>query len=74
MLDMLSARWRQGHRTLRFLNHALVLPDRFRGRPVLDPRKCAPDCHAHLEARPTDALMQDGCAFHLDLGHCLSCR
>lgn len=73
MLNILRVRWRQGHRTLRFLDQAPILPDRFRGRPQLDPQKCAPDCHACIEACPTDALRQDGHVLRLDLGRCLFC-
>jgi len=73
MLNILRARLQQGHRTLRFPNQAPVLSDRFRGRPELDLRKCAPDCQACLDACPTDALAQDEGALRLDLGRCLFC-
>ncbi len=43
MLKALLARVRQGRRTIAFPDAAPSLPDRFRGRPELDPAKCPPD-------------------------------
>lgn len=40
MLRLLLARWRQGHRTMRFPPAAPALPERYRGRPVLDAACC----------------------------------
>ena len=73
MLDLLRARLHQGRRTLRFPDQEPILPDRFRGRPELDLRKCVTDCQACITACPTDALMRDGGSLRLDLGRCLFC-
>lgn len=48
------------------------MPDRFRGRPILDASKCADGCRACIEACPTDALSDDG-KLEVDLGRCLFC-
>jgi Ni,Fe-hydrogenase III small subunit/Pyruvate/2-oxoacid:ferredoxin oxidoreductase delta subunit len=74
MLKILLERARQGHRTFPFPDHEPALPDRFRGRPVVDPAKCVDSCRACIEACPTGALARapDG-PLRLDLGRCLFC-
>jgi Ni,Fe-hydrogenase III small subunit len=71
MLKILLARARQGHRTSRFPDEPPSLPDRFRGRPALDPSRCADGCRACAEACPTDAITPG--QLTLDLGRCLFC-
>jgi len=72
MLRILLARAQQGHRTSAFPDEPPVLPDRFRGLPVLDPSRCADGCRACAEACPTGAISADG-GLRLDLGRCLFC-
>lgn len=72
MWKTLLTRLGQGHRTTRFPDEAPVLPERFRGKPAVDPAKCPPDCRACAEACPTAAIaFQPGMS--LDLGKCLFC-
>jgi len=72
MLKILLARSRQGHRTAAFPEREPVLPDRFRGRPALDPSRCPDGCRVCIEACPTGAISAaDGLA--LDMGRCLFC-
>jgi Ni,Fe-hydrogenase III small subunit/Pyruvate/2-oxoacid:ferredoxin oxidoreductase delta subunit len=74
MFDVVLERLRQGHRTSRFPKELPVLPDRLRGRPVLDTTKCLPDCQQCANACPTDAIRQSGTPqFSIDLGRCLFC-
>ena len=77
MLRILIERARQKHRTIRFPAEPPVLPERFRGRPVLDATKCPDGCRACAEACPTGAIGAGGApaAAHLslDLGRCLFC-
>lgn len=73
MLDVLIARWRHGHRTIGFPDQIPSLPDRFRGRPVIDGAKCPQGCQACAEACPTEALQLDSDGVRLDLGRCLFC-
>jgi len=73
MFNILRARLQQGHRTLRFPEQEPVLPDRFRGRPELEPHKCLPDCRVCVDACPTDAIARDARGLRLDLGRCLFC-
>jgi Ni,Fe-hydrogenase III small subunit/Pyruvate/2-oxoacid:ferredoxin oxidoreductase delta subunit len=73
MLKVLAARLRQGHRTLRFPGRAPTLSDRFRGRPELDPAKCAVGCRDCAEACPTEAIAIGESGPRIDLGRCLFC-
>jgi Ni,Fe-hydrogenase III small subunit/formate hydrogenlyase subunit 6/NADH:ubiquinone oxidoreductase subunit I len=77
MLKALLARARQGHRTAGFPDQEPTLPERFRGRPALDPGRCPTGCQACAEACPTGALAVTETAeaptMKLDLGRCLFC-
>src|SRR5438552_13766576 len=73
MLPVLLARLKQGHRTIPYPAQVPVLPDRFRGLPVVDTSKCPDGCRSCAEACPTDAITIDGAGFRLDLGRCLFC-
>ncbi len=75
MLNALLARLHQGHRTMRYPDGPPPpLPDRFRGRPVIDGAKCD-GCERCAEACPTSAISLDGAggAPRIDLGRCLFC-
>jgi Ni,Fe-hydrogenase III small subunit/formate hydrogenlyase subunit 6/NADH:ubiquinone oxidoreductase subunit I len=75
MLKLLLTRIQQGHRTSAYPDVEPALPDRFRGRPVLDPSKCLDGCRACVEACPTDAIAtgEGGRGPALDMGRCLFC-
>lgn len=73
MLNVLRARWQQGHRTVAFPQPAPVLSDRFRGAPVLDATRCRAGCNACADACPTDAIQCPPGALRIDLGCCLFC-
>jgi Ni,Fe-hydrogenase III small subunit/formate hydrogenlyase subunit 6/NADH:ubiquinone oxidoreductase subunit I len=81
MLDLLRTRLRQGHRTISFpAGPPPEMPDRFRGRPVIDPQRCPPGCHACTNACPTGAIVvaESGAESGresptIDLGRCLFC-
>jgi Ni,Fe-hydrogenase III small subunit/ferredoxin len=72
MLQIISARLKQGHRTSLYPKVDPELPDRFRGRPVIDLAKCLDGCRDCADACPTDAIQLDGGA-RIDLGRCLFC-
>jgi Ni,Fe-hydrogenase III small subunit/NAD-dependent dihydropyrimidine dehydrogenase PreA subunit len=73
VLKILVERARQKHRTIRFPAAPPVLPERFRGRPVIDASKCPDGCRACAEACPTDAIGVAPAGPSLDLGRCLFC-
>jgi Ni,Fe-hydrogenase III small subunit/NAD-dependent dihydropyrimidine dehydrogenase PreA subunit len=74
MLRILGERLRQGHRTMSYpAGEAPVMPDRFRGLPVLDATKCPDGCHKCAEACPTDAITFAEEGPRMDLGRCLFC-
>jgi Ni,Fe-hydrogenase III small subunit/formate hydrogenlyase subunit 6/NADH:ubiquinone oxidoreductase subunit I len=72
MLDFLRTRWAQGTRTSPFPGGASEFPERFRGRPLLDPTRCDGGCAECRDRMPSDALVvgPDGRA-SLDLAACL---
>lgn len=73
MLKAMIARVRQGHRTVKFPAAEPVLPDRFKGLPVVDPAKCIDSCRACADVCPTDAIELVENRPRLDLGRCLFC-
>lgn len=73
MLNVLAARLRQGHRTIGFPKTVPVLPERFRGRPKIDPARCPPGCGICADTCPTDAISIDARGPRIDLGRCLFC-
>jgi Ni,Fe-hydrogenase III small subunit/NAD-dependent dihydropyrimidine dehydrogenase PreA subunit len=74
MLRILLSRLKQGHRTLPFPDQVPVLPDRFRGHPVIDAARCRDGCQECVEACPTGAVRFDPGGLALDLGQCLFCH
>ena len=77
MFDVLLARWKQGHRTMRYpAGPPPELPERFAGRPVIDAARCPSDCGQCVAACPTGAigLIQGERGVQLDMGRCLFCR
>jgi Ni,Fe-hydrogenase III small subunit/formate hydrogenlyase subunit 6/NADH:ubiquinone oxidoreductase subunit I len=72
MLDFLRTRWLQGMRTSSFPGGEPEFPERFRGRPVLDPTRCKDGCRECGERGPSAAMIigSDGRA-SLDVGACL---
>jgi len=73
MIKIILARLQQKHRTMKYPDGAPPpLPDRFRGRPVIDTAQCPEGCRACADACPTGALNPQ-VPGHIDLGKCLFC-
>ncbi len=73
MFEVILARLRQGHRTIRYpAAPPPPLPDRFRGRPVIDRSRCPDGCATCAEVCPTAAIDLTAGA-RVDLGRCLFC-
>ena len=75
MLRILRERLHQGYRTMRYPRGGTpVLPQRFRGLPVIDTAKCIGGCADCRAACPTGALLPDrDRRLSLDMGRCLFC-
>jgi Ni,Fe-hydrogenase III small subunit/formate hydrogenlyase subunit 6/NADH:ubiquinone oxidoreductase subunit I len=73
MLQVSLARLKQGHRTIPYPDREPILPERFRGFPVIDASKCPVGCRDCADACPTDAIAIDQAGVRLDLGRCLFC-
>ncbi len=78
MFKSLLTRMHQGHRTMAYpAAPPPALPERFRGRPLLDAAKCPDGCRACVQACPTDAIAAEGengpGGLRVDLGRCLFC-
>ncbi len=73
MMKIPLARLHQGHRTIKFPEGPPpAMPDRFRGRPVIDTTLCPEGCRACAQACPTGAITLTDKA-QIDLGKCLFC-
>ncbi len=73
MINTALARLQQKHRTFVYPDGPPpALPDRLRGRPVIDTARCTAGCHACVQACPTGALTA-GEKLSIDLGKCLFC-
>lgn len=73
MLREILARLQQGHRTMVYPEGPPpALPDRFRGRPVMDSSQCPEGCRDCADACPTSAVTL-GDKTSIDLGRCLFC-
>lgn len=73
MVKLILARLHQGHRTMAYPDGPPPpLPERFRGRPLIDADKCPDGCRACAQACPTQAIRINGKP-ELDLGRCLFC-
>jgi len=72
MLRMLTERLRRGAHTLPFPSAVVEFPDRFRGRPLFVPTRCADGCRTCAERAPTPLITvgADGLPA-IDLGACL---
>jgi Ni,Fe-hydrogenase III small subunit/NAD-dependent dihydropyrimidine dehydrogenase PreA subunit len=73
MLNILRARFKQGHRTVAFPDGEPVLPDKFRGAPMLDRGRCQGGCAKCAEVCPVGAIQGGKEALQLDMGRCLFC-
>ena len=86
MIKILLERLRQGHRTTAYPDGPPPpMPDRFRGRPMLEATRCPGDCRCCQEACPTGAIRLPDASragsvadvkvqsVRVDLGRCLFC-
>jgi Ni,Fe-hydrogenase III small subunit/ferredoxin len=76
MIDIIRARIHQQHRTIRFPDAPPpAMPDRFRGRPLIDTALCPDGCRICAEACPVGAITFPNIGKPvIDLGKCLFCN
>src|SRR4051794_33826842 len=65
-------RLKQKHRTNRYPAEPGVLPEHFRGYPVLLPERCPPGCGICTKICPTNAIFNNNW-LAVDMGKCLFC-
>jgi Ni,Fe-hydrogenase III small subunit/NAD-dependent dihydropyrimidine dehydrogenase PreA subunit len=73
VIEVLVARLKQGHRTVRYPVAPAVLPDRLRGLLAIDRERCDASCSVCVDVCPTEALARKGGLVHVDLGRCIGC-
>ena len=74
MFKIILARLRQGHQTMKYPDGPPPkLPDRFRGRPMLNADVCLTGCDACVRACPTGAISVKDGRPSIDMGKCLFC-
>jgi Ni,Fe-hydrogenase III small subunit/Pyruvate/2-oxoacid:ferredoxin oxidoreductase delta subunit len=73
MFQASLVRLQQGRRTSLYPLVEPALPERFRGRPVMDLAKCPSGCDECARACPTDAIRIEANRWQIDLGRCLFC-
>lgn len=73
MLLILRERLRQGHRTGKFPQEEPTLPERFRGRPILNANLSPAQVAAACASCPFAALTEAAGQLQIDLGRCLFC-
>jgi Ni,Fe-hydrogenase III small subunit/ferredoxin len=74
VIDLLKFRLRYGRQTVAFPDGPPKFPERFRGRPVVEPALCANGCEACADVCPTGAILDAGAAsMRIDLGRCVFC-
>lgn len=73
MIASLIERLKQGSHTNQFPEVVPKVPDRLRGRPTIDSKRCPPDCRACEKACAFSAISIDGTP-RVDLGKCIFCH
>src|SRR3990172_3761258 len=73
MIRAFFTRLNFGNRTIGFPIEPPILPERFRGRPVIGPELCKDGCAECVDVCPTSAIMIVEQRPQIDLGRCLFC-
>ena len=73
MIDIITARLKQGHRTMAYPAATPMLPERFQGQPSLNQEKCKANWDKLKDICPTEAISRSETAISIDLGRCLFC-
>jgi len=74
MIDIFKARLQQKCKTIDYPAKPAVLPDRFRGLPVLCKDTCVSGCNACVTVCPTNAIsLSENRDIRFDMGACIFC-
>jgi Ni,Fe-hydrogenase III small subunit/ferredoxin len=73
MFTILKTRITQGYGTVKYPKQPAVLPDRFRGLPLIAVAKCPANCDACVTSCPVQAISKLQEKLTLDLGKCIFC-
>lgn len=73
MIKAITARIQQRYRTIPFPGKEPELPERFRGRPVIDASRCSAGCKDCADCCPAGAISKKKKSLSIDLGRCLFC-
>jgi Ni,Fe-hydrogenase III small subunit/Pyruvate/2-oxoacid:ferredoxin oxidoreductase delta subunit len=73
MYNIIKARLDQGKRTIQFPPKENTLPDRYRGRPVIDATLCSGKCTDCQKNCPVQAIAVQKGHVEIDMGRCLFC-
>ncbi len=73
MFNIIRERLAQGYRTGKYPKVEPVLAQRFRGRPVIKPQLCQPQCSLCIDSCPYGAIERINGKICLDMGRCLFC-
>ena len=74
MLKALRARVLQKYRTMNFPGIEPVLPEKFRGAPIIETNICSDNCTACIHNCPVEVIQKcDHGGINLDLGGCIFC-
>jgi Ni,Fe-hydrogenase III small subunit/NAD-dependent dihydropyrimidine dehydrogenase PreA subunit len=74
VISILRTRLELGRQTIAYPDGPARFPERFRGRPALEPSRCRDGCRACAEVCPTEAISGAGTRdLALDMGACLFC-
>jgi Ni,Fe-hydrogenase III small subunit/Pyruvate/2-oxoacid:ferredoxin oxidoreductase delta subunit len=74
ILGILQYRAAFGRQTVAYPEGPARFPERFRGRPAIDPSRCAEGCRDCADACPTGAVIDAGRpSMRVDLGRCIFC-
>ncbi|HPN84117.1 MAG TPA: NADH-quinone oxidoreductase subunit NuoB [Victivallales bacterium] len=71
MIRVLKSRMKQGYRTFKFPDPNFPMPERFTGRPSIEP-KCS-QCMKCLELCPVSCIERSGKSVAIDIGSCIFC-
>jgi len=74
VISILRTRLELGRQTIAYPEGPARFPERYRGRPALEPSRCRAGCRDCADACPTDAIAGAGTGdLRLDMGACLFC-